>query len=107
MRIITLVFALLLIVPQYMGIQLRYPDAPPEVQTMLREFEDFMDVDLNGVQVKVIPMYELHPLFYFMNIIGYCHPDEKVAYLNVDFWNAASKVSKELLLYHELGHCYL
>lgn len=44
------------------------------------------------------------------NIKGQCFHNEKKpkkVVIDIDYWNAASKMEKEFIIYHELGHCFL
>ena len=38
---------------------------------------------------------------------GQCDYDKRQITINEDYWNAISDYKKEILIYHELGHCVL
>ncbi len=42
-------------------------------------------------------------------VVGYCDPEEKPKAIVIDrsYWKTASNTGKEILIFHELGHCAL
>lgn len=62
-------------------------------------------VDFNLIKVEGYLSNTLAP-----SISGQCqhdpsHPDRVL--INATFWNRATTIEKEFLVFHELGHCYL
>lgn len=41
------------------------------------------------------------------HVIGYCTPSNKNIKINRKYWNTADSYERELLIFHELGHCDL
>ena len=41
------------------------------------------------------------------NVIGYCTPSNKNIKINKRYWDTATDYEKEMLIFHELGHCDL
>lgn len=43
------------------------------------------------------------------NAIGYCiiSGSSRIVIINRGYWNVASEIERELLIFHELGHCIL
>lgn len=39
--------------------------------------------------------------------VGYCGYQHNQVVIGADFWNRSSHYSRELIVFHELGHCYL
>jgi hypothetical protein len=39
--------------------------------------------------------------------VGLCYPNSKHIVIDANFWNTASHYSRELIVFHELGHCLL
>jgi len=40
-------------------------------------------------------------------VVGLCNSNNRGVIIDEDFWARSSHASKELIVFHELGHCYL
>jgi len=58
-------------------------------------------IDINDITIKMVSSFSKP------TTIGYCYPAKGEIHLLESFWNYASHIEKEALIYHELGHCFL
>ncbi|NJL74998.1 MAG: hypothetical protein HC892_08160 [Saprospiraceae bacterium] len=81
----------------------------PNLQTYFDSFElaaktRGIEVDLSseGIAAFLLPINE-------GSVIGKCssNTDNKKITIDSDFWRSASRFERELVVFHELGHCYL
>ena len=81
----------------------------PNLQTYFDSFESAakvrgIEVDLSseGISAFLLSINE-------GSVIGKCSSkgDNKTITIDSDFWRSASHFERELVVFHELGHCYL
>ena len=58
-------------------------------------------LDIDAITVTMVDK------LYTDTMIGYCDRDKGEILLLESYWNYASHIEKEALIYHELGHCVL
>jgi len=42
-----------------------------------------------------------------ISVLGYCRPDRKTIRIKESHWTMISDVEREIIIFHELGHCVL
>ena len=87
-----------------------YPNVDADLWSHFQNFEEEaskrgLDIDLvaSGITGSIEKIHA-------MGTVGLCnHRLDKPNHLiiDIDFWNKASEISKEMIVFHELGHCYL
>lgn len=111
---IKLLFLLFFLLPSCkkdtLNINKSYPNVNPELWSYFQKFEQAaadrcleIDLDSSGIQ-GVIKNINL------VNMLGLCSYDSiKPHEVIIDqaFWERAGSSRKEMIIFHELGHCYL
>lgn len=87
-----------------------YQGVAPQLWTYFAKFEKEaasrgVDVDLTAAGITGF-IEKIHA----KGTVGLCNhrldqPNQVI--IDLEFWNTASENSKELIIFHELGHCYL
>ncbi len=84
-----------------------YPDVSQELCPFFQSFEEeaakrglVVDLKNSGVKGRLTNIYG--------SIVGICsNYSVKEILIDQNFWERSSQLSKELIVFHELGHCYL
>ncbi len=84
-----------------------YPNVDEQLHEYFKKFEE--EGKKRGVNVDLIKS-EVHGSLTKINansIVGICNKNTTRVIIDKDFWARSSNSSKELIIFHELGHCYL
>jgi len=83
--------------------QKRYHDSSKIFWDYMRTFErEYSRFDVNLQNTRIV----LGMPHFDYNIMGYCHPDGTIE-LSTIMWKTLTPPGRELLVFHELGHCVL
>ncbi len=82
------------------------PNYSSEFESQVRSFVDNgtsrgVKVDISGLTIRQTDMFNDTP------ILAVCIPDDKTVLVNQKFWAGSDDTQKELVIWHELGHCVL
>lgn len=84
-----------------------YPNVDEQLQEYFKNFEE--EGRKRGVKVDLIGSNVHGSLakIEYNQILGLCNNNTTMVIIDQDFWASSSHLSKELIIFHELGHCYL
>lgn len=97
--------------PQELAADVEYANVDPELVPHFRAFEQVaaemginVDLQSSGISGKIVPIND-------GNIAGTCSYNSNFTHRDIeidqDFWQRASHLYREYIVFHELGHCYL
>lgn len=72
---------------------------PPEVETYVVSFENHYGKKLDNIRFDFVDLQR--------PTLARCWMDEHAIELDKDYWDNAVETTRELLIFHELGHCEL
>lgn len=76
---------------------------PLETDAYVKRFESlYGKTDVTIEIVDTIGIDEPDP-----KIVGYCFPMQRLVQLQRAYWNQGSEINREIVVFHELGHCQL
>jgi hypothetical protein len=82
-----------------------------EVEPYLETFETYCikyNKDCSKLNTLSIKLGEIPPLFTLTsNVVGLCDQNNTQILLSREYWSNAIYLERELLVFHELGHCIL
>lgn len=89
-----------------------FPNVDPELQPYFFRFEEEGKKRGILVELEKAKIYGSVEKIYVQSntILGFCQANttsSKKIIIDIDFWNRSSNLKKELIVFHELGHCYL
>lgn len=84
-----------------------YPNVDEPLHKYFKKFEE--EGKKRGVKVDLIKskVYGSLTKIHANSIVGICDNNKTRVFIDKDFWDRSSDLSKELIIFHELGHCYL
>jgi predicted SprT family Zn-dependent metalloprotease len=72
---------------------------PAELETYVASFEKHYGKSLENIRFDFVSLAK--------PTVGRCWMDEHLVEFDKDYWDNANETTRELLVYHELGHCEL
>ena len=83
-----------------------YPNADERLHPYFKKFEQEGKKRGLIIDLEKSNIYGSIEVIHNNGIVGLCGNNNKVV-IDEDFWERSSHYSKELIIFHELGHCYL
>lgn len=78
---------------------MRVRDRQPEFKPHIERFETLYGKSIN-TEITFVPEFK-------DGVVGICYFLKNKVEISREYWNRASDLQKELLVFHELGHCVL
>ncbi len=78
----------------------RYKNVNLKALKFVKKFERILRQDISDVKVRFVK-------FKKTNAAGMCNMSTGIIYLNKERWDSFSEITKETVVFHELGHCVL
>lgn len=84
-----------------------------EVMPYVKSFEShaskymYHGFTVGHIVIKIVDKKEVHRIAKKNTSVGVCRRYYREVYLSRQFWQNATDIEKEMLVFHELGHCVL
>jgi len=106
-KIFNITLIITFLIPPLTFVRKSYIGVPEEMKGMTSYFERKVGVDLTEAKVELVNLYLLDIRFLLIGAVGFCDIKNETIYIHKPYWDNLNHWSKEMLLFHEYGHCYM